>query len=479
MRGLVVVALGAILIWLGLGVGGRSDAAGPEETEDPRSTPQADGEHALGGIRGRSTSVDELPPPPAESFAAAPDPDPAVAYVEEQVYEPAPTHEVANDVAPPELTFSAPAAEVTRSAVDDDLAFGAGSRDSTRLGSLLLEAWIAEDASELETYILQGEGAELPDDCRQLVVGFWDALAGDVETARTRYGLVQGGQGVTSAQLALLGAALEEPTKRAVPRSASSGRVEPIALAMEMVLLEDEARGLLDARDYGRSAVAWSDLVQLELEAPWEPHRAALLEWGFLLAQAQDNHRFAKGGSWPSVEEKVRSGDSLTAIRKRVIGRNRELVICTGLIEAANGLGRYLRAGDVLRIPTDRVNVVVDLDARVLLYRHGSEVVRVYQIGIGKAGHETPLGVFTIGDKLVRPAHSVKGLPYGHPDNPLGSRWLALLRDGQKTSYGIHGTSDPDGVGGAVSLGCVRMSNGDVDGLFEILPMGSEVIIQR
>jgi lipoprotein-anchoring transpeptidase ErfK/SrfK len=34
-------------------------------------------------------------------------------------------------------------------------------------------------------------------------------------------------------------------------------------------------------------------------------------------------------------------------------------------------------------------------------------------------------------------------------------------------------------VGGEVSLGCIRMRNDDVNELFEILPRGAEVIIQR
>ena len=149
------------------------------------------------------------------------------------------------------------------------------------------------------------------------------------------------------------------------------------------------------------------------------------------------------------------------------------------MIEAVNGITGHVHAGDVLRIPLDPVNVVVDLDSRVLLYRHGDEVVRMWQVGIGKEKHDTPIGEFTIGHKIEKPAHTTRGLPYGHPDNPLGSRWLALNRDGKNTSYGIHGTSDPSGVGGEVSLGCIRMRNEEVNQLFDILPRGARVVIQQ
>ena len=106
-------------------------------------------------------------------------------------------------------------------------------------------------------------------------------------------------------------------------------------------------------------------------------------------------------------------------------------------------------------------------------------MVRLWQVGVGKPGNETPIGEYEIGDKLEKPAHSVWGLPYGHPENPLGSRWMALFRAGKKTSYGIHGTSDPDGVGGEVSLGCIRMRNEDVNELYELLPQDAKVVIQR
>lgn len=90
----------------------------------------------------------------------------------------------------------------------------------------------------------------------------------------------------------------------------------------------------------------------------------------------------------------------------------------------------------------------------------------------------SPAQLTTRSIKQKKPAHTVWGLPYGHPDNPLGSHWLELQRGGKKTSYGIHGTNDPDGVGSEVSLGCIRMRNEDVGELFRLLPQGAQVILQ-
>lgn len=366
-------------------------------------------------------------------------------------------------------------------AANDDGAFGFASSGpgTERVAELLLDAWLAGDPEDLSTYVHQGEGTKLPETQRQLISAFWQALGPQVDGARAIYDRVQGQPGVTSVQLGLLAAALDPPGRRGVPRAASSLRPEPLAHAMRMVLLGDEAESLLDAREYAGSAVAWSELIKLEIEADWAPHRSALLGWAKQLKQAQANHRFSARGEWPSTEVTVERNDTLTGIRKRVMGATPGFTICTGLIEASNEItATRIQPDDVLRIPTDPANCIVDLEARLVMYRHGDEIVRAWECGIGKPGSETPIGEFTVGIKQKKPAHTVWGLPYGHPDNPLGSHWLELQRGGKKTSYGIHGTNDPDGVGSEVSLGCIRMRNEDVGELFRLLPQGAQVILQ-
>ena len=84
------------------------------------------------------------------------------------------------------------------------------------------------------------------------------------------------------------------------------------------------------------------------------------------------------------------------------------------------------------------------------------EVVQAFEIGIGMEGHETPTGTFAVGDKQTEPSWMPLGrpqLPYGHPDNPLGTRWIAWYQSDRKTSYGFHGTADPAGIGSRVSQG--------------------------
>jgi len=64
-------------------------------------------------------------------------------------------------------------------------------------------------------------------------------------------------------------------------------------------------------------------------------------------------------------------------------------------------------------------------------------------------------------------------VPAGSPDNILGVAWLGFDLPG----YGIHGTTEPQNLGKQVTQGCVRMANTDVEELYTIVPVGTEVQI--
>ena len=69
------------------------------------------------------------------------------------------------------------------------------------------------------------------------------------------------------------------------------------------------------------------------------------------------------------------------------------------------------------------------------------------------------------------------GMP-GGPQNPLGARALYLYNDrGQDTAIRIHGTTEPNSIGRAVSNGCIRMRNEAVMDLFDKVPMGTPVYV--
>ena len=76
------------------------------------------------------------------------------------------------------------------------------------------------------------------------------------------------------------------------------------------------------------------------------------------------------------------------------------------------------------------------------------------------------------------PAAGVK-IPFGHPDNILGSRWLGFKNTPELSGFGIHGTSDPSSIGRNLSSGCIRMHEEDIERLFEWTPLETKVLIRR
>jgi len=114
--------------------------------------------------------------------------------------------------------------------------------------------------------------------------------------------------------------------------------------------------------------------------------------------------------------------------------------------------------------------------------------VRSFPVGLGRAGRETPTGLWRVkpGGKLVSPTWTDPDTgrihKAGEPDYPLGSRWIGLegLKGAGKgrTGFAIHGTGNAGQVGKANSGGCIRMNDNDVKLVYDLLAPGlSQVLI--
>ncbi|GAB4289796.1 MAG: hypothetical protein Kow0067_15890 [Coriobacteriia bacterium] len=127
------------------------------------------------------------------------------------------------------------------------------------------------------------------------------------------------------------------------------------------------------------------------------------------------------------------------------------------------------------------VILVRRMDRKLFLYESGS-VVKEYSVAIGTPGHPTPLGEWKITLKRYMPSWGNPGsawaadmpayIPPG-PSNPLGTRALNLNAPGIR----IHGTSADYSIGTAASHGCVRMHRWDIEELYELVDVGTPVII--
>jgi lipoprotein-anchoring transpeptidase ErfK/SrfK len=324
-------------------------------------------------------------------------------------------------------------------------------------------------------------GDQLPDARARLARAYAAALAGERARASTLAEGLADADGVSAAEHGQLVALLKGGAPAA--RAATAGSGGALLLAVELALLERVADAALEAGRFQEAAEALSQLLQGELDAAWRADRVRLLAWSDGLREAQSHHRWNKRGPWASETVEVRDGDSLTAIRKRYVTAHPDRNLCVGLIRRSNGIqGNNIHPGQALRIPTEPVDVLVDLEARWLLYRIGGEVVEAWEVAIGRPGEETLVGAFVAGDKIVEPPWARAGyeiVPYGDPENPLGTRWISWLSGSSKTSYGFHGTWEPQTIGQAVSDGCIRLRNEDVEQLFEILPVGSPILVRE
>lgn len=165
----------------------------------------------------------------------------------------------------------------------------------------------------------------------------------------------------------------------------------------------------------------------------------------------------------------VLTGDNLESIAK-------QYSVTPEYLARLNRIDRdRIRAGQSLKVIKGPFNAVVDLsDYEITLHCHGYYVYR-FPVGVGK-DESSPIGTFTVQDKVVNPPYygPEGAIAADDPANPIGERWISI-----GDSYGIHGTIEPESIGKSESRGCVRMHNADVEIVYDLLTVGSEVVIQR
>ena len=137
--------------------------------------------------------------------------------------------------------------------------------------------------------------------------------------------------------------------------------------------------------------------------------------------------------------------------------------------------------------------IIVNTPNRFLYYvLPGGKAVR-YGIGVGKQGFAWK-GEAYIAWKQEWPTwHPPAEMAERKPEvakyvekgqepsisNPLGARAMYLYNGRGDTGYRIHGSNEPDTIGQAVSSGCIRMLNADVEDLYNRVKVGTQVTVLR
>ena len=178
---------------------------------------------------------------------------------------------------------------------------------------------------------------------------------------------------------------------------------------------------------------------------------------------------------------KIQSGDSLSRIASR-----RELATHWKLIARINQIAdpAKIRLGQNLKLVRGPFHAIVHKSSHRMDLFHGSPAdpsswlfIKSYDVGLG-SNDGTPTGEFVVSaNKLenpgwVNPRDAREQYEPNDPKNPIGNYWIGITGVGQYsslTSLGIHGTIDQNSIGGNQSMGCVRLADGDIDTVFELL----------
>jgi lipoprotein-anchoring transpeptidase ErfK/SrfK len=128
--------------------------------------------------------------------------------------------------------------------------------------------------------------------------------------------------------------------------------------------------------------------------------------------------------------------------------------------------------------------VISTVERRLYYILPGGQAIK-YGVGVGRPGfawsgtryvamkREWP--DWTPPSQMLRRRPDLPRHMAGGPDNPLGSRAMYL----GGTLYRIHGSNEPGTIGTAVSSGCIRMTNEDVQDLYNRVRVGTRVVVQR
>jgi lipoprotein-anchoring transpeptidase ErfK/SrfK len=190
-----------------------------------------------------------------------------------------------------------------------------------------------------------------------------------------------------------------------------------------------------------------------------------------LLSQVDTTILFTPVPADEKTDYTVVAGDSLGKLAQK-------FGTTIDLIKKSNNLSRDLiRVGDRLRIYQSQFAVTISKTTNELRVTDKGRFFKRYRVGTGQYS-KTPVGEFKITSRIVNPPWwraDGQTIPFGDPENILGTHWLGLNVPG----YGLHGTWDTNSIGKQATAGCIRLLNGDIAELYTILPVGTTVVVHE
>ncbi len=147
------------------------------------------------------------------------------------------------------------------------------------------------------------------------------------------------------------------------------------------------------------------------------------------------------------------------------------------LLARINGIRdpQRLEPGQELKVVRGPFSALIDLGKYELTLMVEGRYAGRFPIGVG-SDHATLEGSYIVRDKILNPPYYSPTLSFApdDPNNPLGRHWIDL-----GNQIGIHGTNDPQNLHRTGGRGSVCLGARDIEDLFGILAVGSQVIIRR
>lgn len=287
----------------------------------------------------------------------------------------------------------------------------------------------------------------------------------------------QATDGAALATPRLEAAADDEPDEpRSAPGDPTAARVSSDTRTGNRTI--EEARGLLEAGKLLEARRQLNSLLAGDLaDAEGSEVRA-------LLTRIADDTVFGRRSvpNDPLVDSyTIQPGDVLVNIARNFDVPYEILMVANGIADATK-----IRQDQKLKVPRGPFHAKIS-KSRFRMDVYLQDVfVRSFRVGLG-TDNGTPTGLWRVKNRLENPTYyppasatDKRILPPDHPENPLGRRWIGLEGvEGEAVGhegFGIHGTIEPDSIGKAVSLGCIRMHNEDVAFLYMLLLPGRSTV---
>lgn len=177
----------------------------------------------------------------------------------------------------------------------------------------------------------------------------------------------------------------------------------------------------------------------------------------------------------------IQPGEYLINIGKQFDVPHEALMLINGIEDPTR-----IQAGQIIKVPRGPFNAKIERGKFRLDVYLRDLYLRSYPVGLG-TDQGTPLGEWVVKERLPNPTYYPPAsapqkaiIPPNDPTNPLGEHWIGLEGvEGEalgRVGYGIHGTIEPEKIGQAVSLGCIRMHNQDVAFLYKLMMPGSSKV---